>query len=316
MEMTTKILKSDVERQRLKIIFLGVATIKGTLNCDTGLHIGSGNDELKIGGIDKYVIKTANNQPYIPGSSFKGKTRSLFEKWKGLPSNRKGADKIYRYEAADINTALSCELSRLFGSTSKNENTGQEQNLNFPSRLIVRDLLPCTKPDGKYDYKLEKKSENTLDRLSAHANPRTNERVSDGSKFKLHLDYNLEVITDDQGNIYLGTIKDIDAVKNEIDGYIADTIVDLKNIFNTLMLLEHSYLGGNGSRGYGRVSFSGLSLEIKTVPVLLSTEKVPAPEPVSIQKPTPKEIRLEIDNQKDAINKHISTYYNEVCEKK
>jgi len=127
------------------------------------------------------------------------------------------------------------------------------------------------------------------------------------------LDYNLEVITDDEGKIYLGTIKDSDAVKNGIDGYIADTIEDLKNIFNTLMLLEHSYIGGNGSRGYGRVSFSCLSLEIKTVPVLLSTEKVPAPAPVSIQRPTPKEIRLEIDNQKDTIGTHVRTYYNEVC---
>ncbi len=314
MEMTTKIPKSDEARQKLKIIFLGVATIKGMLNCDTGLHIGNGNDELKIGGIDKYVIKTANNQPYIPGSSFKGKTRSLFEKWKGLPSNRKGADKIYRYEAADINTALSCELSRLFGSTSNNENTDQEQNLNFPSRLIVRDLLPCKKPDGKYNYNLEQKSENTLDRLSAHANPRTNERVADGSKFQLHLDYTLEVITDDEGTIYLGTLKDSDAVENGIDGYITNTIEDLKNIFNTLMLLEHSYLGGNGSRGYGRVSFSNLSLEINTVSQLLSAEG--ATEPLTFKENTSKEIRVKIDRKKNAIGTHIRTYYNEVSLKK
>lgn len=306
MEMTTKIPISDEARQKLKIIFLGVATIKGTLNCDTGLHIGSGNDELKIGGIDKYVIKTANNIPYIPGSSFKGKTRSLFEKWEGLPSNRRGADKIFRYEADHIDDALACNLSRLFGSTAK-----ESGNLNFPSRLIVRDLLPCKKTDGKYDYNLEKKSENTLDRLSAHANPRTNERVADGSKFQLHLDYTLEVITDDEGNIYLGTQKNSDVVENGIDDYITITIEDLKNIFNTLMLLEHSYLGGNGSRGYGRVSFSNLSLEIKTVSQLLSAEG--AIELVPFQKNTSKEIRLEIDSKKDAIKNHIRTYYNEVC---
>ncbi len=291
------------ERLKLRIIFLGIATIKGTLTCETGIHIGSGNDELKIGGIDKYVIKTANNIPYIPGSSLKGKTRSLFEKWHGLTSNRKGADKIYRYEADDIDIALSCELSRLFGSTSK-----EGDNLNFPSRLIVRDLLPFQKDS----YKLEKKSENTLDRLSAHANPRTNERVADGSKFELHLDYNLEVIADHAGNIYRGTLKDREAEKNGIDGYIDDTITDLKNIFNILMLLEHSYLGGNGSRGYGRVSFSNLSLDIKTVPQLLSTENAIAS--FSIQKPTPKEIRQEIKEVK--ITKLITDYYSEVCEKK
>jgi len=304
--MTTEIPKGTEERQKLKIIYLGVATIKGTLNCETGLHIGSGNDELKIGGIDKYVIKTANNQPYIPGSSFKGKTRSLFEKWKGLPSNRKGADKIYRYESDDINDALACHLSRLFGSTAK-----ESDNLNFPSRLIVRDLLPCKKPDGKYDYNLEKKSENTLDRLSAHANPRTNERVADGSKFELHLDYNLEVITDDDKNIYRGNAQD---KTSGIDGYIADTIEDLKNIFNTLMLLEHSYLGGNGSRGYGRVSFSNLSLKIKTVSELLSPDE---PKKMLLDKEgNAKEIRQEIDSKKDEIGNHIRTYYNEVCKKK
>lgn len=298
--MTTEIPKGTEERQKLKIIYLGVATIKGTLNCETGLHIGSGNDELKIGGIDKYVIKTANNQPYIPGSSFKGKTRSLFEKWKGLPSNRKGADKIYRYESDDINDALACHLSRLFGSTAK-----ESDNLNFPSRLIVRDLLP-------QKFKLEKKSENTLDRLSAHANPRTNERVADDSKFNLHLDFNLEVITDKDGNICLGTNGEAD--RNGIDGYIADTIEDLKNIFNTLMLLEHSYLGGNGSRGYGRVSFSNLSLDIKTVPELLSTEE--ASIPVSIQDKPPKEIRQEIETEKDKIGTLIKTYYEKERDKK
>lgn len=306
MEMTTIIPKGDEERQNLKIIFLGIATIKGTLNCKTGLHIGSGNDELKIGGIDKYVIKTANNQPYIPGSSFKGKTRSLFEKWKGLPSNRKGADKIFRYEAADINTALACHLSRLFGSTAK-----ESDNLNFPSRLIVRDLLPCKKTDGKYDYNLEKKSENTLDRLSAHANPRTNERVADGSKFELHLDYNLEVITDSEGNIYRGEAED---QTTGLDGYIVDTIEDLKNILNTLMLLEHSYLGGNGSRGYGRVSFPELSLEIKMVSQLLSTEGATEDQP--FQQNPPKELREEIESKEDEIRNRIRTYYKEVCEKK
>lgn len=289
------------DRQKLKIIFLGVASISGKLKCETGLHIGAGNDELKIGGIDKYVIKNTDSKPYIPGSSFKGKTRSLFEKWHGLTSNRKGADQIYRYEADDIDTALTCELSRLFGSTSKDGD-----KLNLPARLIVRDLLPDK-------FTLEKKSENTIDRLSAHANPRTNERVSDGSEFKLHLDYNLEVITDEDGKIYLGTQKDDKPEKSGIDGYIADTIDDIKNIFNILLLLQHSYLGGSGSRGYGRVSFYDLSLEIKTIPELLSIEDVTPLE--KIQKNTPKEIRQEIEDKKNKITEHISSYYKTVCSK-
>lgn len=294
-----KILRDSEDRKKMKIIFLGIASISGKLRCETGLHIGAGNDELKIGGIDRYVIKTANNKPYIPGSSFKGKGRSLFEKWQGLSSNRRGADKIYRYEADDIDTALSCELSRLFGSTSNDGN-----KLNFPARLIVRDLLP-------EKTTLEKKSENTIDRLSAHANPRTNERVSDGSVFKLHLDYNLEVISDNDGNIYLGAKNNGDPQKSGIYGYIADTIDDLKNIFNVLLLLQHSYLGGNGSRGYGRVSFADLTLEIKTISELLSIED--DTETVSFEKSTPKEIRQEIERKKDEIKEYISSYYKQVC---
>lgn len=288
-------------RQNLKIIFLGVASISGKLKCETGLHIGAGNDELKIGGIDKYVIKTAENKPYIPGSSFKGKGRSLFEKWQGLYSNRQGADKIYRYEADDIDDALSCELSRLFGSTSKDSN-----KYNLPARLIVRDFLP-------ENFKLEKKSENTIDRLSAHANPRTNERVANGSEFQLQIEYNFELIVDKDKNIFLGGIKNSETAKNGINDYVADAIEDLKNIFNVLLLMQHSYLGGNGSRGYGRVSFSGLSLDIKTIPQLLSIEDDATP--VKIEKATPKEIRQQIEAEKDRIRSLITNYYMKVCGK-
>ena len=291
-----KILKDSLERQKIQILYLGIALISGKIQCDTGLHIGAGNDELKIGGIDKYVIKTAENKPYIPGSSFKGKTRSLFEKWEGLPSNRSGGDKIYRYEAEDINEALTCRLSRIFGSTAN-----VSENLNLPSRLIVRDFMPNK-------YSLEKKSENTIDRLSAHANPRTNERVSNNSEFNLQLEYNLEVIKDEK-NIYLGDNNN----KNDIEDYLRVTIEDLKNIFNMMMLLEYSYLGGNGSRGYGKVSFFDLKLEIKTVNDLLdNTVLGKTLEP--LEKKSLKEIRQEIESQKDNIADKIKKYYESVCQ--
>lgn len=283
----------DTKRKALRIIFLGNATITGTLKCETGLHIGGGNDELKIGGIDKFVIKTPDNKPYIPGSSFKGKTRSLFEKWLGKASNRKGADKIYRYEAENIDDALSCELSRIFGATSQGGDA-----LNFPSRLIVRDFSPKT-------FKLEKKSENTLDRLSAHANPRTNERVASGSEFKLQMEYNLEVITDGT-DLFLGNDK-----KKTIDTYLTDTIEDLKNIFNCLILLEHSYLGGNGSRGYGQVKFQDLNLEIKTAKELLESTITKHNTITAVKNKNPREIRDEIakDEKKKEISESLKLYY-------
>lgn len=46
----------------------------------TGLHIGGAEAELKIGGIDSFVIKDPLGIPYIPGSSVKGKLRDILER--------------------------------------------------------------------------------------------------------------------------------------------------------------------------------------------------------------------------------------------
>ncbi|MEM4302217.1 MAG: RAMP superfamily CRISPR-associated protein, partial [Candidatus Caldarchaeum sp.] len=47
----------------------------------TGLHIGGSETGIEIGGVDKVVIRDPiTNRPYIPGSSLKGKVRSLLEK--------------------------------------------------------------------------------------------------------------------------------------------------------------------------------------------------------------------------------------------
>jgi len=57
-----------------------IKEIKGKIHIKTGLHIGAGNDEIKIGGIDNPIVKNPlTNEPYIPGSSLKGKIRSLIE---------------------------------------------------------------------------------------------------------------------------------------------------------------------------------------------------------------------------------------------
>jgi len=57
-----------------------IVTIKGQIELLSGLHIGGGDDTMKIGGIDNGVIKDINtDKPYIPGSSLKGKMRSLLE---------------------------------------------------------------------------------------------------------------------------------------------------------------------------------------------------------------------------------------------
>ena len=61
---------------------INIHIIEATLVLQTGLHIGGGDSEIHIGGIDNEVIKhPVSGEPYIPGSSLKGKIRSLLE-WK------------------------------------------------------------------------------------------------------------------------------------------------------------------------------------------------------------------------------------------
>ena len=57
-----------------------IKSIKGKIVLKTGLHIGAGSDEIHIGGIDTPVVKDPlKGWPYIPGSSLKGKIRTLLE---------------------------------------------------------------------------------------------------------------------------------------------------------------------------------------------------------------------------------------------
>ena len=61
--------------------------IQTSITLVTGLHIGGSSENVEIGGIDSPVIKlgTRENQPYIPGSSLKGKMRCLLEQAAGAP---------------------------------------------------------------------------------------------------------------------------------------------------------------------------------------------------------------------------------------
>jgi CRISPR-associated protein Csm3 len=111
----------------------GKIRIESALLVKTGLHIGGGGETLDIGGLDKPVIRDPlTQQPYLPGSSIKGKLRSILERLHNKPVNRKGSRDTYRYESDDlvdgyteINAgqfvsfmgASNCPVSRIFGST-------------------------------------------------------------------------------------------------------------------------------------------------------------------------------------------------------
>jgi CRISPR-associated protein Csm3 len=112
---------------------LGKFRLTSTLIADTGLHIGGGGENLDIGGLDKPVIRDPlTKYPYLPGSSIKGKLRSILERLlPDKPLNRPGGSGTYRYESDDLENGFSeisgqlirfegartCQLSRVFGST-------------------------------------------------------------------------------------------------------------------------------------------------------------------------------------------------------
>ena len=192
--------------------------IQTSITLVTGLHIGGNSDNVEIGGIDNPVIKlaTRGDEPYIPGSSLKGKMRCLLEQVAGAP--KVGMDQ---------------EVNNLFGITeSRTLNTD-----NKPSKLIVRDailskeskeaLLACDNLDMPYT---ENKWENVIDRTKGVAeHPRQSERVPAGAVFNAEFVLN---IWDD------------------------DNEEELMALFEKgIRLLENDYLGGSGSRGYGQIKF-------------------------------------------------------------
>lgn len=199
--------------------------ISGVLSLETGLHIGGTNSSMSIGGIDKAVIRNPlNNQPFIPGSSLKGKMRSLLEVSTGNIGGRSGGV-VNNGPSSDLGSQGTPFSADLFGNAA-NSNPR-------PSRLIVRDLSLINHEELLAKTEIpytEGKTEVVIDRITSAAMPRQNERVPAGAQFKLNLVVNIW----------------------EQDLHSQDQLIGL--LFTSLQLLSDDYLGGHGSRGYGQVS--------------------------------------------------------------
>jgi len=203
--------------------------IEGIIELKTGMHIGSSDDFASIGAVDSIVVRNpVSGLPIIPGSSLKGKLRSLLAKYRSC-HNKQSNDNCNDYSEPNKDDNV---IKRLFGAT----------NPNIASRLQFFDL-ELSNPE-----KLEKietglryteiKFENRIDREAGSAkDPRQLERVPAGAEFKFYLVYNLEN-------------------ENEINE-------DFENISTALKLLQLDYIGGSGTRGYGRLNINNLSLEAK-----------------------------------------------------
>jgi len=206
------------------------------MECVTGLHIGAGGKSMEIGGIDAPVIRhpIGSKRPYVPGSSLKGRMRSLLEHYLELAGDgvtMREFNGIRRHECPDRNTAKDCKVCRLFGSTG-DKTQGMEGN-NHPARLRFLDgeLTPAGIANLTEDGILvtEAKMENTLDRLTSAAMPRTIERVPGTAEFNIRL------------------ILRVDADKKEEDFATIKTGLDQ---------IAFAGLGGHVSRGYGHVKWT------------------------------------------------------------
>lgn len=195
----------------------GKIQITGTIEIITGIHIGGSSAFAAIGAVDSPVVKDARtNLPIIPGSSLKGKMRTLLAK------------QYNEIKVTDPSEDNEC-IIRLFGSAKK-------KNGVIPKgRLLFSDMIISNQEElyaGGVAGLTEIKFENSINRLTAVANPRQIERVIRGSKFELNIIYEVN------------------------DDHVED---DFKVIKNGLKLLEYDYLGGSGSRGYGKVRFEDLN---------------------------------------------------------
>ncbi|MSU05909.1 type III-A CRISPR-associated RAMP protein Csm3 [Spirochaetales bacterium NM-380-WT-3C1] len=193
--------------------------ITGQIKIVTGLHIGAGNDEVHIGGVDSEVVRDPLTElPYIPGSSIKGKMRTLLELSEGSITSDGKPSSIKQFPNSLIPI--------LFGDMTSDELT----------RLLFRDAKLSSESINTLNslniLPTEEKHENTINRLNGVANPRNIERVISGLVFDFEII--LRVFNEDDENKFLEMIK------------------------MGITLLQLDALGGHGSRGYGKVEFINL----------------------------------------------------------
>ncbi len=218
--------------------------ITGIITLQTGMSIGGNSGAIEIGGNDQPILRMPiTNEPYIAGSSLKGKMRMLSE-W-NLGKVTDGT--IHSCKSAD------CPLCRIFG----HGNSADRESAKIgPTRLIVRD---CNLTEGsKLKLKelretkgqdTELKYENTINRLTSAATPRNKERVPASIQFNLDLTYKVLDIND--------------GGRNDEDNF--------QYVLQALKLVTLDGIGGGISRGSGAVD---IVLEVDGEPVSLDEVKL------------------------------------------
>src|SRR5580704_1533227 len=232
-------------KTELKLV--GKLILELDLTCLTGLHIGAGKGSLEIGGADNPVVKDAFGLPYVPGSSLRGKLRSLLEQTTGLAipaelvylSKRRGQEvRIHQSDRPDDEICLLFgrnpgRLEKVVGGESMESGTASPARLTVYDAPLLADSITPQMRENLDDELTEVKSENAVDRITSQANPRTLERVPAGARFRVR--FAMDVLCPEDAPLFARVVEG-------------------------LRLLEDDSLGGGGSRGSGRVRFAKLKL--------------------------------------------------------
>lgn len=231
-----------------KVNLYGRVLISGNIQAVTGLHIGKGREGVTIGGVENAIMRDIlTNEPYIPGSSLKGKMRSLAEKREPAAVQNTSIGRDVTIHTCKTRPEYEkCNVCRIYGVPG-------QQDSSAPTRLVVRDVRLTKESKDKLrdaDTDLpftEVKYEAAIDRVTSAANPRPLERVPADTEF--------------------GPLEMVFSI------YEKDDRILLSKVFEAMRLLEDDYLGGSGSRGSGKIKFKDLTVTVKPV------EKYTEPEP-------------------------------------
>ena len=227
----------------------GKIFLQGTINALTGLHIGGNSGELDIGGIDNPVIRNAfNRQPYIPGSSLRGKMRGLLDRHFNNPLEKRVGRDVRVHECETPTDYNECPVCQVFGVAPIRQLRGR----TMPTRVIVRDafltpesLEALDRADTDTDF-TEIKTEVAIDRITSAATPRQQERVPAGAIF--------------------GPFQIVHSLYTQDENDRSDQLENELQFFDTVLkgmeLLEDDYLGGAGSRGSGQIAFENLTMTL------------------------------------------------------
>jgi len=225
--------------------------VRGDIRAITGLHIGRGREALEIGGMDNPVVRDPlTNRPYIPGSSLKGKMRSLWEKMTGAEQNwsltrgrrikpgQRQPKEVVIHLCSTKDEYRQCPVCQIYGVMGQSE-------ASFPTRLVIRDVLLSDDEADRLEQEahtdisyIEVKWEAAIDRVTSAATPRPMERVPADTCFE-----GLEMV---------------------FSIYEPDDLGRFVYVLEAMQLLQDDYLGGLGSRGSGKVVFENLRINARS----------------------------------------------------